>query len=440
MVGLTLAIAAAASVLVFFLTPVYGLAVYIAVLGWYPSYLTIKLGTIDFNVCRIVILAIYANLLLRTRLPNRFRFILLDKLVIVYFLCQILAGFATTSSLGAFLENRAGAVFSLVLPYFAVRVIVTNKEEYITLLKVVVIVSAPLAVVGFYQFITGDNPVGFLREYGAWGAGSYVPYPRAGFFRANVTFPHPIMYGLFFAIFGPICAGIFRSINSNKFVYAIGIGLMGVGVFTSLSSGPYLAALISIMFLAFYRYRKYWKEALVVVIVMCGIVEVISNRHFYDVLGSHTLSPTSAYGRSRLIDVAFFEGGMSGHWLVGHGDVDPGWGPMIDGREHTDIVNHYILILCRYGLVGLIPFAVMLVVACRTWVYAWQACVLDSDRWLLWCLSGAMFGLLISLVSVSLFDQPQTAFYVMLAFCGAAPMVVAATNAERPLNYRFHRL
>jgi hypothetical protein len=438
MVGVTLTIAAVASVLVFFLTPVYGFAVYIAVLGWYPSYLTVKLGTIDFNVCRIVILAIYAKLFLLTNLHNRFKFIWLDKLLLIYFLCQVLAGAVTAQSFMAFLENRAGAVFSLVLPYFAVRMIVTKKEEYITLLKLIVIITAPLAVVGFYQFMTGSNPMGFLREYAAWGAGSYVPYPRAGFFRANVTFPHPIMYGLFFATFGPICAGLFRNVSNNKFVYAVGIGLMGVGVFTSLSSGPFLAALVSIMFLAFYRYRKHWKGTLAVAILMCGTVEVISNRHFYDVLGSYTLSPTSAYGRSRLIDVAFFEGGMSGRWLAGHGQVDPGWGPMIDGRKKTDVVNHYILVLCRYGLVGFVPFVVMLVVACRRWVYAWQACVLESDRWLIWCLSGAMCGLLASLVSVSLFDQARTAFYLMLAFCGVAPAVITAMNSGQPLNSRFH--
>ncbi len=440
MVGVTLTIAAVASVLVFFLTPVYGFAVYIAVLGWYPSYLTVKMGTIDFNVCRIVILAIYVKLFLLTNLPNRFKFIWLDKLLIIYFLCQILAGFVTVQSLAAFLENRAGAVFSLVLPYFAVRMIVTNRQDYITLLKSIVIIAAPMAIIGFYECMTGNNPVGFLRDYWAWGGlAPYVAVSRLGFFRAEFTFPHAIMYGLFFAMLGPICAGLIPNVNNNKFIYIIGIGLMGVGVFSSMSSGPYLAALLSILFLVFFRYRRYWKGTLVVVILMCGIVEVISNRHFYDVLGSFTIDPRSAWYRSKLIDVALFKGGMSGHWLAGFGHgVDPGWGLMIDDDTRTDVVNHYLVVLCRYGLIGFMPFAAVLVAAFRTCVHAFQACLLESDRWLIWCLSGAMFGLLVSLISVSLFDQARTAFYLMLAFCGAAPAVVTAMNSGQPLNSRFH--
>jgi len=50
------------------------------------------------------------------------------------------------------------------------------------------------------------------------------------------------MYGQFFATFGLICAGLVRHVRENKLVYAIGAGLMAVGVFSSMSAGPWLAA------------------------------------------------------------------------------------------------------------------------------------------------------------------------------------------------------
>ncbi|MHC4890703.1 MAG: hypothetical protein ACYTEO_14700, partial [Planctomycetota bacterium] len=210
MEGVTLIIAAAASTIVFFLSPVYGLIVYIATLAWYPSYLTVTVGTVDFTVHRIVILAIFANLFLRTSLPRRFKFMWLDKLVIIFFIAQILSN-AFVDSMIKLLENRAGAAFDAVLPYFAVRMIIKSKEQYLTILKGILITAAPLAIVGFYQCLTGDNIVGFLMKYHGWSnmrSEGYVALARKGFFRANVTFSHSIMFGLFFAMLGPVCAGI----------------------------------------------------------------------------------------------------------------------------------------------------------------------------------------------------------------------------------------
>ncbi|MHC4596107.1 MAG: hypothetical protein ACYS19_14355, partial [Planctomycetota bacterium] len=66
MEGVTLTVALVAGVLVFFLRPVYGLIVYIAAIAWYPTYLTVPVGTIDFTLRRIVILFIFAKLFLQT--------------------------------------------------------------------------------------------------------------------------------------------------------------------------------------------------------------------------------------------------------------------------------------------------------------------------------------------------------------------------------------
>jgi hypothetical protein len=425
--GVTLIVAVTASVLVFCLPPIYGLIVYVVVLAWYPSYLTIPIGTIDFTVQRIVILAIFGKLLLQTDLPGRFRLIWLDKLIIIYFGAEILAGLTTASSLEAFLENRGGAAFDMVLPYFAVRMIVRDKQQYLVLLKAILVIAAPLAIVGFYQCITGNNPFGFLKKYYAWGPGAnYVPIPRSGFFRADVTFPMSIMYGLFFGMFGPVCVGILKSIRKNKPLYWIGLGLMGIGVFSSMSSGPLLAGLLSALFIAFYRWRKYWKPIAIVIIIMCSSVEIISNRHFYDVLGGFTLDPGTAWYRSKLTDVALFEGGMSGHWLTGFGyDVDPGWGPMIDGRDFTDTVNHYLLILQRFGLVGLLPFIAMNIVVLKNLINAFKASISESDKWLVWCLSAGFFGLAGALMSVSLFGQPTTIYYMMIGYAGVMPTIIA---------------
>lgn len=434
--GVTLGLAILGGVLVFCLSPVYGLIVFIASVSWYPSYLTVKLGTADFSVCRLVILALFAKLYLQTNLPKQFKFNWLDRIIIIYFLGQMLAGVCTSQSTMEFLENRAGGVFDMVLPYFAVRMIITDRQQYLALLKGILVVAAPLAVIGLYQSITGNNPMGFLLRYHAWlDSLEYRALARHGFYRATVTFGVHIMFGLFFAILGPICVGLLRAEKKHLWLCVAGVLLMGVGVFSSMSSGPILASGLALLFIAFYRYQRYWKVAAVALAIMCGTVEIISNRHFWDVLGRFTFDPATAWYRSRLIEVAFFEGGMSGHWLMGYGLVDPGWHAVMDGRDHTDIVNHYILTLVRYGLVGLVPFLVMVGILVKRLRSAFRLSSNRADRWMVWCLGGSLFGLLAAMVSVSIFGPSATIFYLLIGFCGVMPMVVHQRKVSvRPIR------
>jgi hypothetical protein len=425
----TLLVSIAASIMVLFLSPVHGLIVYLAAFAYYPTYLSVSLGTINFTVSRIVILAILAKLFLRTDLPGRFRFVWLDKLVLIYFATQILVGATTAKSLEVFLQNRAGAVFDMVLPYFAVRLIITNKDRYLILLKGILFSAAPLAIFGFYQCLTGRNPLDFIP-----GQRYYELPMRFGFYRATLTFSHSIMFGLYFAMLGPVCAGLWYSIRKNRWLYIIAISLMALGVFSSMSSGPFLAALLATIFIAFYRYRRYWRPALAVIILMCGIVEIISNRHFYDVLGDFTFNSQTAWYRSKLIDVALFQGGMSGHWLTGFGEVDPGWAPKIDGRDHTDIVNQYILVLSCYGLTGLIPFIAVIVAALKIIFEVLRAGKSDFDTWLTWCILGTLSGLLCAFTSVSLFAQPTTVFFMILGFVGSLPLITYENSSLGKLS------
>ncbi len=424
----TLSIALLAVILVLYMRPVYGIVVYMAALAWYPIYLTSPVGTIDFTVCRIIIIAIYAKLFLHKDLLNRFKLIWLDKLVIIYFLCQLIAGLQTMSP-ARFLENRSGAAFNQILPYFAVRFLIRQKEDYFMLLKSFLIIAAPLSLVGFYQCLTGRNPVGFLQKYAAFGASAnYIPVQRYGFYRANVTFGETIMFGLFFAMLCPICAGILQNVRRNKCIYFIGIGLMALGVFSSMSSGVLLTVVFASAFIAFYRYRRYWKVVTATIILGCLFLEIISNRHFYYFIGYFTFHLGSAWYRARMIDVALFGGGMSGHWLTGYGYSNPGWGPMVEGFAHTDVVNHYLVILSCYGLIGLMPFILVIGAAIRRISIAFKISTLDSEKWFIWCLSGAMFGTLIGMMTVSLFGPTITIFYIMLGLCGVMPNVVNQAN------------
>lgn len=420
---ITLFVGVVFTVAVLFVRPVYGLILYVAATAWYPSHLAVSLGTVDFTVRRIVILAVLAKLLVSSDALRSFRLILVDKVVIVYFAAEVVSGVFMSRSATALLENRAGAVFDMVLPYFAVRMALERREQYMQLLKGTLLVASPLAIFGLAQSITGWNPFAPLLPEGQMAAEDVYrgATQRFGLFRGRVMFQHSIMFGLFFAMLGPMCAGILHNVK-RRGVYKIGLLLMGVGVFSSMSSGPFLAGLLAVLFIVFYRWHRHWKTLLVVIVLMCACIEVVSNRHFYDVLGRFTFSAQTAWYRSRLISVALFEGGMSGHWLMGYGyDVDPGWGPRLDGSSHTDTVNHYILELHRFGLVALVPFLWMNLAVVKQLRRGYRVSRSDPDRWLIWCLSGTLFGLWATMMTVSLFGPPTSVFFMLLAIAGVLP-------------------
>lgn len=418
MEAVTLLIAAVASALIFFLSPFYGLVVYMTALIWYPQNLGVMLGPANFSVSRIVILALYLSIFLKKDTLKRLELIWLDRLVLIYFAVRILSGIPTSPDITKVIEYNSGVFFDRALPYFAVRIIITNKEQYLLLLKWLLWLSAPLAVIAFYESLTGHNLVDFGRNI------TYGEH-RWGLYRACATFPHPIRLGVFFAMIGAMCAGLLKNMKENRLFYVIGIGLTVVGVFSSMSSGSLLAMIAAILFIAFYRFRRYWKAAIIGIILMCSVVEIVSNRHFYDVIDYFAFNTSTAWYRTRLIEVALFEGGMRGHWLFGYGMADPMWCENIDMRNHTDMVNQYLLVLCRFGLVGFIPFCAIIAVAIKKLFKNFWEVNSESDIWLVWCLAAALFGVLTAFNSVSLLSQPLTLFFMMLGLCVILPAKLA---------------
>jgi len=192
--------------------------------------------------------------------------------------------------------------------------------------------------------------------------------------------------------------------------------------------------MLALTFILFFKYRQNWKLAVGVIIAGCLVVEVLSNRHFYDVISRFTFNANTAWYRGRLIEVALFEGGMSGHWLTGFGFVDPRWTDLIDHRNHTDIVNHYLVILCRFGLVGFIPFVLVVKEMIKRLVKAYKLCKAEADQWLIWCLGGQLYGLFGAMFSVSLFGQPRTFFYILIGIAGAMPAFFGETVAQGAIS------
>jgi hypothetical protein len=188
----------------------------------------------------------------------------------------------------ALLENRAGAAFDMVLPYFAVRLAVQTRQQYVQLLRGIVLIAAPLGVAGLAECLTGWNPIRFLRVYETADAGTvyYTAAERFGLIRATVGFSHSTARPVLPCSAGPVPAK--RNTRRRS-----PIGLRH-GVGSACVQRSCLAAVLALRSLAFSVYQ-HWKAATAAPL---RIVEIISNRHFYDVLGDFHFF-TEAWYRSR---------------------------------------------------------------------------------------------------------------------------------------------
>lgn len=95
------------------------------------------------------------------------------------------------------------------------------------------------------------------------------------------------------------------------------------------------------------------------------------------------------------------------------------------------MVNHYLLILCRYGLVGFIPFCGLIVSAVRKLFEKFWLLNRDGDTWLVWCLAGSLLGVLLACHTLSLFGATRNFFYIVLALCAALPTILHNGTASR---------
>lgn len=428
MTAVTLALAASGSLVALRCRPSLALCVYCAGLFLYPQALTVQIGSADFSLSRILILAVLANATLRAELHRSFRWSWMDTFLSASYLLSLVSLLHTVGAPA--LERQGGAFFDTMLPYFAARLIVTTEEDFVTLAKGLAVIAIPLVGLGAYQMLTGRNPVDDLSVYYRPGlAGRLVEEHavRLGLRRAAVTFTHPIAFGLFCAMVAPLTLSLWHRASWPKTVVLALVAVSCFGVFASLSSGPWLAAVwTALVFLAHLRWRLAARLVLYPSIFLLGCAWYVE-RSPLDVLAALALDPQNAFYRLQLIREAL-GGGMSGHWLTGYGYV--GVGPGTDNThfhwQYKDTVNLYIQTLARTGLLGLAPY---LLANALYYVRLFEAIRSPSPlraRWLAVSLLAAMVGWNVGMMTVGALSQTLPMLYMAIAMSANMPCIVAS--------------
>jgi hypothetical protein len=418
MQGVTLTIAAVFSVLVLILPPHYAFAAYIASLLWYPSYLVVSIGTIDISVGRIVVSVLLLRCLCDSRILSRFSSSWLDAFVAFSMVVYVVT-FCITHPFSSAIENRAGFLMDTCFAYMVSRLIVTDRAKLLSIIKLVSIVLVPLAILGVIESFTNWQPFNPLFRFCPWfGEIRPVPQERWGLTRALGPFSHPITFGCSFAIFLPLIFYLRHERNNWHVLAYIFSGTALIGALTSMSSGPWVMAIVAVFCLALEK-RKLWVKPLIILFFfLCIFTEVVSNRPFYHVIASYAnLLGGAGWHRAHLIDIAIER--FDEWWLIGYGGKDPGWGPNL-GMVHTDLTNEFILAGVRYGILGIIALCGSLILAFHGLIFAHKGIEDQRLKSLYWSLGTILFSVAVTWMSVSFFDQLGTLFYCVLGLTGSS--------------------
>lgn len=418
MQAVTLTVAVLASLLVVALKPRQGLGVYIALLFFYPSYLAADIGTVNITAGRIVVTVLLVRVFAEPALMRTFRRRAVDYFVLGLFLWGTFTLLMTEGV--EVLENRAGAFMDMVFPYFAARLVIREKADFVAVGKWAAVTAAGAALLGALEAVQGLRPYEPLRQYSFIPSRGGTSDMRWGLFRAAGAAGNTIVWGMSFVALMPWVMMLRKEPGQLGLLGWTGTAAATAGVFSSMSSGPLLCVVAFAACAVLSRKPSLVKPLLIVLLLAVVAAEIYSQTHFYYIIGRFTFSDKTSWYRARLLDVAVEK--LPEYWGLGYGNVDPpGWGSLIDGRRYTDLCNEYILLAVRFGVLGTALFIGTVAASVTSVKRAYQAARSRFVRDSSWFVASAVLAYAVAVNSVGLLSTAAVLFY-LTAGASAAPL------------------
>jgi hypothetical protein len=418
----TMYITMALAALTFIIPRKYFLFPYVLAACFIPTDQRIVIMNLNFTVLRMLIVVgilriIVFNEYVHVKWNN------FDKILLLWITCGAVIYVIQRMDAKA-LINRSGVLFDAVGLYWLFRQKIRSwhdVEYAFRFLGFSVLLLAPLVAV---EWGSGHNPFAII--------GTVTTAIREGRYRCQASFPHSIMLGLFWATIIPIFIGLATAAQRRVF-YWIATAAAAFIVISAASSTPIATMLEILLLLALFNYRRYGR---VMVYSLCGLAIILHSTMEAPVW--HLISRVNIVGGSTgwhrfyLIDQTIKH---FGEWaLLGTPDTTSwGWGLV-------DITNQYVLEGVRGGLITLILFVILLVMAVRTVCGYSLRPMPYKQQWFVWCICVAILGHCLSFVGVSYFGQITMLLYLIFAIVGLiyemslSESVVCAKAVAAPLE------
>jgi hypothetical protein len=388
-------------VLVLFLPRRFSVVPMILVACFIPLKQRIVVGTLDFDMLRILVLFGWTRVFLRGEYWS-FRFNPIDKVLILLVISRMTVYSIQWATHGAFVY-QLGQAFNAIGMYFMCRFLIRDLDDTARVFKAIAIISVPLAISMVIEHLTARN------AFSVFGGVPAVTAIRQGRLRCQGAFSHPIMAGSFGATLFPLIFSLWWAGGINRGLALIGGIAATIITIVSSSSGPLIAYVSGIAGLCLWPLRQFMRALGWGLLAYLVALQMYMRDPIWSLI-THLdiVSGSTADHRYALIDAAIRR---FGEWWLGGVKSTAHWGWGL-----RDVTNQYILEGVQGGLVTLVLFIAVIVLCFRGLGRAiTEMAEQSSKRVHLWALGVSLLTTAVSFMGVSYFGQMVMIWYLQLA-------------------------
>jgi hypothetical protein len=395
----------------------------------YPTNVLVPPAAMSMTVARVVGLVLIVRCICSRSVREKFHWGWVDTTAVIYLglltVAQVMTVDPTSTTnkdVTAAINNKAGFFLSALVPFYAVRFLITDRERLYIFMKGFLWTSLPLTIVALYQTITGDSPYRPIMSSGLFWKeivfqwDEIRPFLGMKMHRASAPFMQCIMFGWFFAIQVTWCTNLYWE-KRRLMPWIVPWLVLPIGIIATVSAGPMMMAALSFVLAALFPIRRHWKVIFGSAAGLIVLVSLASSRSILEIVASFGLDATSSYYRVNLLD--FFMGRrpswklpyfnpMNGHWLAGFGTIPH------EFDDYHDLCIQWIFLTVVNGILGASGF--YLFVAACGWCLrrARQKAASLADHWLIWSMLSILIASMLAMNLVALFAEMFFIYHMFL--------------------------
>ncbi|MGC1274995.1 MAG: hypothetical protein WBC44_14920 [Planctomycetaceae bacterium] len=401
----------------------FAVAAFLAAVCFVSDGQRLSIAGLDFTPIRMLIAVGALRVLARSEY-SQLKWQTIDSM----FVCYVFWGYAAYALRYEFefsaLVRRAGEMYTYTGTYFLCRCWLRNGDDVAAFAKAFAILAIPSGLFFAAEWMTGRN------IFSIFGGVPEITGTRDGRLRCRGPFPHAILAGCFWAGACPLIASLLWRKTSDRLIALAGLAGAMLVIASCASSTPLLALAAMIFAAGLYRVRGQLRAIQIGVIVALVVIHFARTKPVWHLLGRiNVVGGSTGHHRYLLIDNAikhFDEWGLVGTKATAH------W-----GHQMFDVTNQFLLEGVRGGIVAMLLFTTVLLLAFRKIGGAVRHDKRRPSDFATWLVGSALFGHSAIFFSVAYFGQVPVIFWSTLA---AAVAVASGSRVGRPNGAAMYRM
>ena len=330
---------------------------------------------------------------------------LADKLVVGLVVAIVFCSMAREGFNAA--TQKSGVSLAYFSMYWIGRSSIRSGHDLRMMMVAIGVLAIPVSIFMTIEQVTGRN------NFSIFGGVSVFTAIRDGKLRAQGSFTHPIIAGVFFACFAPIAIGVIlakvRGLSALLGGWcALLLGI--VVIFMTNSSTPVAGLLLGVLSWCTFKFRQNLKTYLYAIVFVMIVLHFVSTHGIHNVIFTKIDFTGSSTGMHRylLID------GMLNHipnWMI-MGDANPGY-----NKSFRDVTNMYVVAALTGGMIALVLLIMLVVQGFKSVVRAVRNARSREDLMTFYGLGCTLVVISISFTAVACYGEGIINCYMVLGAC-----------------------